>query len=134
TGFGPYGLFLAREDGLDPVALPGQLVPLPCQGFNCQRWMTDIEGFTAALNDSGQVAFSTTIAGTGVDSSNDEVVLLADDNGLQVVMRAGDAPPDTFGAVYSSWWLSVMHLNSAGEVAVATRLDSQATEGVHWSI
>lgn len=46
------------------------------------------------LNDSGEVAFSSFLQGTGVDSSNDRVLWQGPANDLRMVARTGDPAPD----------------------------------------
>jgi hypothetical protein len=86
------------------------------------------------LNDAGQVAFRSTLTGSGVDSSNNEGIWRGAPGSLSLVARRGSAAPGTASGVnYSSLGNPV--LNDAGQVAFGAFLtgsgvDSSNNEGI----
>jgi hypothetical protein len=68
------------------------------------------------LNNSGQIAFITELAGTGVNSTNDEGIWSGKLDALALVARRGDSAPGTSSSVQFSD-LDYPALNSAGQIA-----------------
>jgi hypothetical protein len=97
------GVWLADSSNLTLIVRRGDHAPGTPAGVNFDRfglnsWPT--------LNDAGQVAFRSTLVGSGVDSTNDRGIWATDQSGeLQLLARTGDllevAPGDfrTIGAL-----------------------------------
>lgn len=134
AAFGDYAILTHGAGGLDAVAAPGQLISLPCAGFGCQRWLTDIDPYNFAFNAAGQVALHAAIAGAGVNGDNDQLVLRADSGGLQALLREGDAPPGTFGVEYSGSSQNQPHLNDNGEALIRNHLIDPVAPASFWSV
>jgi hypothetical protein len=132
--FGNHAILLHNAVGLDSVAVPGQLVSLPCGGIGCQRWITDISETLFAFNNAGQVAYQSFIAGTAVNADNEHLLLLSDGTSTEVVIREGDVPPSTFGVVYSSMMQSLPQLNDNGEILMRIYLRDVNINDAYWSV
>jgi hypothetical protein len=74
------------------------------------------------LNDAGQVAFITELAGTSVNSSNDEGIWLGKPDALALMARRGDPAPGTSNGVRFGD-LDYPTLNSAGQIAFRAALN-----------
>ena len=68
------------------------------------------------LNDAGQIAFITELAGTGVNATNDKGIWSGKPNALALVARRGDPAPGTSSGVHFSD-LDYPALNRAGQLA-----------------
>ena len=133
--FGTQAILVHTEGGVASAAMPGQLVPLPCGGFGCQRWLTQILPIQFAFNASGQVAFISLIDGTGVNESNNSVLVRAGVGGTHVLIREGDAPPGTFGVTYTYLNTDARpHLNDNGEALLRNVLWNDDTSDAYWSL
>jgi hypothetical protein len=132
--FGDHAILIHNAMGLDSVAVPGQLVSLPCGGFGCQRWLTDISENFFAFNNAGQVVFQSFIAGTAVNEDNEHLLILSDGTSSEVVIREGDVPPGTFGVVYSSMMNSLPQLNDNGEILMRIYLRDVNINDSYWSV
>ncbi len=130
AAFGDDALLVHDGNGVDSVAVPGQIIDLGCQGF-CQNHLTDVLS-TAAINANGQVAFYSSVAGSGVSDDNDTAVLVGDANGLAVALREGDAPPNTWDVVYGSAQSNATLLHDNGEVTVRNYLKHNNGES-YWT-
>lgn len=131
--FGDYAILTHGAGGVDVIAAPGQLVSLPCGGFGCQRWMTDINRHYYAFNDAGQVLFHADIDGTGVNADNDHLVLFGDGGPVDVLLREGDAPPNTIGVEYTGSYWHQPHLNDNGVALIRNMLVDGAGTASYWS-
>lgn len=117
SGGGGVGLALIARDGDQaPGAGPGAI-------------FSDFSDFLAGsvyprLNDAGQIAFVATLAGSGVDDSNDEGIWATDTGGvLHMVLRTGDQAPGTDdGVSFSDFLSSEFRLNGAGRIAFSAAL------------
>lgn len=67
------------------------------------------------LNENGQVAFRSQLQGTGITSSNDRGIWIADTSGVQKVVRTGDAVTTAPGTVFTGF--TDPQFNKRGEVA-----------------
>lgn len=132
--FGDFALLRHTAMGLQSVAMPGQLVSLPCGGIGCQRWITDVPGLGFAFNAAGQVAYLTKVAGTAINADNDDLLLLRTGNAVQVVIREGDTPPGTFGVVFGGMQTTIPHLNANGQILIRNYLQSVNTNDSYWSV
>ena len=132
--FGEHAILRHTAQGLQSVAMPGQLVSLPCGGIGCQRWITDLPGLGYAFNAAGQVAFLAKVAGTAINDDNDDLLLLRTGNAIQVVIREGDTPPGTFGVVFGGMAITMPQLNGNGEILVRNYLQSVNTNTSYWSV
>jgi hypothetical protein len=88
----PSGLQLVAQTGVDQPNLPG--------GVHIQSFSRIVP------NNTGQVAFSADLSGSGVSSGNDTAAILFDGNALDFQLREGDpvpglSPPRTAGWVRS---------------------------------
>lgn len=63
------------------------------------------------LNEHGVVAFSATASGGGVSPQDDAGIWLADESGLRLLVREGDAVPGIEGRVFSMLWLAGLSAN-----------------------
>lgn len=132
--FGDHAILTHGAGGLDAIAVPGQLVSLPCGGLGCQRWMTDIDQYYFAFNAAGQAVFHADIDGTGVNSDNDHLVLMGDGSGVEVLLREGDAPPSTIGVEYTGSDWHQPSLNDNGEALIRNLLVETNGAGAFWSV
>lgn len=74
-------------------------------------------------NEAGQVAFATTLAGTGITSSNDKALLAGTPNALAVVARDGVADGYTFDLSQRAYPL----INRTGQVAFVAHVTPAGT-------
>ena len=83
------------------------------------------------LNDRGQVAFRALLSGTGINSANDDVLLIeGGGGGLELVAREGAPVPGMnagthFGAFATAGWLNIV-LTNQGEVVFASSLQGSS--------
>jgi hypothetical protein len=82
------------------------------------------------LNDAGQIAFITELAGTGVNSTNDKGIWLGKPNALALVARRGDPAPGTLSGVHFSD-LDYPALNSAGQLAFHSGLSGNGVSSAN---
>jgi hypothetical protein len=107
------GLWTNVSGSLELVAREGsQAVGTPA-GVN---YGTFTNSGWPVLNDTGQIAFITEIAGEGVDDSNDEGIWSGLTGDLTLVARTGDPAPETPSGVNFSD-LEYPALNSSGQIA-----------------
>jgi hypothetical protein len=78
-------LWLASDDGIAPVAREGTPAPGTSSGVNFGSMDT-----TVALNNLGQVAFTSPLLGTGITSNNDRGLWAGTPDALQLIAREGD--------------------------------------------
>jgi hypothetical protein len=74
------------------------------------------------LNNSGQPAFIGSLAGTGVNSSNDNSIWSDRSGQLKMVARKGSQPPGTAAGTWFDTFSEDMMINDAGQVAFASFL------------
>ena len=134
TQYGDYAILVHDANGVKSIAVPGQLVSLPCGGVVCQRWLADIGTSLFAFNAAGQVGFRTTIDGTGVNSDNDHLLIVSDGNTTQVALREGDIPPGTFGVEFGSTIYTRIHLNDEGEILARNFVRDLNSNHTYWSV
>jgi hypothetical protein len=82
------------------------------------------------LNDSGQLAFHAGLAGSGVDSSNNEGIWLGEPSDLMLVARRGEQAPDTPSGVNFAH-LHYPSLNSAGQIAFRADLTGDGVDSTN---
>jgi hypothetical protein len=76
-----------------------------------------------AFNDAGQVAFQSSLEGTGVTNTNSTGIWSGAPGALSLVARTGSAAPGApAGAVFTDLGFGVMLLNNAGQTAFDARL------------
>lgn len=131
--FGPRAILRHSATGIEPVAVPGQLVSLPCGGGFCQRWLTDILA-SHSFNHAGQTALRAKLAGTGIGGHNDHAIFRAEPGLLQPVIREGDQPPGMVGVEFVEGDYDLPHLNDAGEIGVRSYLIDDDTGQTYWSV
>jgi hypothetical protein len=73
------------------------------------------------LNEAGEVAFQATLAGTGVNSTNNEAIFAGSQGALRLVAREGSSAPGTAAAV-SYDCFAASEFNDAGQVAFLAAL------------
>ena len=120
----------AGGNGLKLVAREGDAAP----GTSGALFSAFI--LSPAFNSAGQTAFHSSLTGTGVtDSNNAGIWSEGAGSGLALIARAGDAAPDTSGAVFST--LGIPVINSAGQTAFSGTLTgtgiSESNNGGVWS-
>ena len=81
------------------------------------------------LNDTGQIAFTTRLTGTGVTGANDAALYAGTLVSPQLVARSGDAAPGT-GAGVNYFIPGAPALNDVGQVAYFAALAGSVTPGV----
>lgn len=134
AAFGDNAIVVHDANGLRSIAVPGQLVSLPCGGLGCQRWMTEVGAEFFAFNNAGEVAYTTTVAGTAINPDNEHLLMFNDGSTNEVVAREGDVPPSTFGVVYSSMRGSATQLNDNGEILMRIYLRDVNINDFYWSV
>ncbi|MBL0922776.1 MAG: hypothetical protein IBJ10_11705, partial [Phycisphaerales bacterium] len=132
--FGDRGLFMHGAGGVSVIAAPGQTVSLPCGGLGCQRWLTEIDPYYFAFNSAGQAVFHADIDGTGVNSGNDHLVLMRSGAGLGVLLREGDAPPNTIDVLFTGGTWHQPLLNGQGAGLIRNHLVNPAGTAAVWSV
>jgi hypothetical protein len=112
------GLWLAGPSGdLMSIAQNGLAAPGTDNGV-VFSWLSQFP----ALNGAGQFAFQSTVRGPGVTTANETGIWSNNHgNGVQLVLRAGDAVPGFPGANFS--WVSEPKINEAGTLAFAAGMD-----------
>jgi hypothetical protein len=112
-----YGIWRATDDGLELLALQGDQAPGLPGGATFVDFDTVLPSIDPiGLNNAGQIAFSTTIAGPGVDSTNDIGVWAGEAGNLRLVAREGNVAPGAGGAVFN-YDLHDVVLNFKGQTA-----------------
>jgi hypothetical protein len=102
---GPGSLTLVAREG-------GQAPGLPA-GVNFMEF-----GIVLRLNDAGQTSFSATLAGSGVDSTNNRSIWSEGSGNLALVARTGDHAPGTApGIFFAHFRPQSLNTNSAGQIA-----------------
>lgn len=91
--FSDQSIWLADSTSLTMIARTGEPAPSTSSGVNF-GWVGWHQA-AAALNSAGQVAFSATLSGIGVDHTNDNGIWSGTVGSLRVVARAGDDAPGT---------------------------------------
>jgi hypothetical protein len=118
-------LWKGTAAGIQRIVSEGDLVPAAGTGVRVGEIRTpDTRQSPFGWNTSGQVAFSTTLAGTGITSANDKAVLAGVPGALQVVTRDGVANGHTFDLSARPWPL----INRAGQVAFVATVTPTGTE------
>lgn len=100
------------------IALSGQQVPDQPAGVSFASF--SFASFSVAswsLNTNGQVAFRATLAGAGVDASNDSAFVRADTTDILTLARAGSAAPGTSASFAGFTTISSPSINNAGQVS-----------------
>jgi hypothetical protein len=96
-----------------------------------------IFGSSAMVNDHGQVAFTATMSGSGVNSANNMGLWLGDSPATNtLIARLGDRPPGLpVGARFSDWGFGPPQLNNRGEVAFSSPIQPavQPIESGAWT-
>ncbi len=134
AAYGPHAIFRHDANGLDAIAIPGQLIDLNCPGI-CQTFISEINTYPGpAFNAAGEVAFAAKVDGTNVDEGNDDVVAVANTGAIAAAIREGDAPPNTWDVTHGSSFSSVVHLNDLGEIAVRNYLLSDNGADSYWAL
>ncbi len=104
------GIWLEDSGSLDLIARDGDAAPDTDPG------VVYIFLGNPVLNDVGQIAFRGSLTGPGVDATNDRGIWSEGSGSLNLVVREGDAVPDTApGVVYS--FLGDPVLNGVGQIA-----------------
>lgn len=122
-----------RGNGLELIAREGYLAP--GTGANFDRLLAD-SGI--ALNEKGQTAFSFTLTGPGVDSTNDSGIWSeGNGSGLELVAREGNLAPGTSAHFDRFVIAGLPQLNDLGRMAFLADLtgpgiDSSNNRGI-WS-
>ncbi len=130
------GLWSEGSGSLTLVARSGSQAPGTPSGVN---FSSGNYNFSPVLNDAGQTAFSATLTGLGVDSTNYNGLWSERSAGLALVARAGDQAPGMPSGVNFDprLFFLVPELNNAGQTAFYASLsgsgvDSTNNEGL-WS-
>lgn len=119
------GLWLSHEEGLSLVAREGDAAPgAPGTFFGALRTSA-----STGLNDAGQLGFSGSLTGPGVDASNDVGIWATDRAGtLRLIARKGEQleiAPGDFRTISRLWWTgtegngtgALSAFNNRGEIA-----------------
>jgi hypothetical protein len=126
-----YGIWRATADGLELLALQGDQAPGLAGGVTFVDFDTIPPSVNAlGLNNARQIAFSSTIAGTEVDSTNDMGVWAGEPSDLRLVAREGSAAPGTGGAAFN-YDLHGVVLNSKGQTAFQAFLTGHGVDSTN---
>lgn len=101
-------LYRFGDAGTVQIAREGDALPTGPGNFKSIR-TTEI-----AFNDAGQLAFSASLEGAGIDSTNDVALYRFGDGGIVEIAREGDAAPTGSGSFKS---IGNIALNDAGQAA-----------------
>jgi len=110
------------------VAWSGEHAPGTAEGvfFDLDR---PFETTRVSLNSSGQVAFFATLAGSGVDATNDIGVWSEDSGALELVARTGNAAPGIDGATLArfradrvGYLIPTVEFSDSGDIAFGAEL------------
>jgi hypothetical protein len=117
---------------LSLVALEASAAPGTPAGVN----FAGVAGSNHILNNSGQSAFASPLAGSGVHSSNDHGIWLGTPTNLALVARKGDqAAGAPAGVNYADFVLlnatKILELNDAGQVAFGASLTGSGVTSVN---
>jgi len=115
---------VTASNGLRTVALTGNAAPGVEVGLNFDTFSFLDEG-PPVLNNSGQVAFSGRLAGTGSFSNDTGVWSEGGGNGLVLVARDGSVAPGT-NVPFSDFRGARLVINNNGQTAFSTTLDTSA--------
>ncbi len=99
TGANAAGIWAGGAGSLSLVARTGTPAAELPDGVTYLALYTD-----PCLNDSGEVCFAARVAGTGVDTTNDFVIVRGMPGALEVLAREGDEAPGTGGAVFNNFY------------------------------
>lgn len=109
-----FGLWAQRSGTLELVARGGQSAPGTPVGTNFLNFLEP--GF----NNHAAVAFRATLSGSGVTAQNDKGLWLDQPGSPHLVARAGDASPETSGALFADFSRPLVNGNNV--VAFSGRL------------
>lgn len=112
------GVWSGGDDSLGLVARKGEVAPGTSARFH--------EFDQYLFNQSGRVAFKTTLVGSGVDSTNATGIWAEDQDSLRLVVRAGGASPDILAEFID---LGAPLFNSAGQVLFQASIAGPAVDG-----
>jgi hypothetical protein len=107
------GIWSDVGGSLSLVVLAGDHAP----GFAGDVRLTAFEGL--AMNNTGTIAFSADLVGSGIDFQNQYSIWSNSSGSLQLVARSGDSAPGINGKV---WRVGDLMLNDAGQVAFTALL------------
>lgn len=100
TNMGNGGLFMANEPGVTPLLVGGDPIP----------GVPDSTLVSLAISpqwaDNGVATVVATIAGPGITSANDRVVIACDTSGTQLIAREGDLIPGSETLYFGSAFLT----------------------------
>lgn len=107
-----------RDGVLRLVAWTGMPVPGLASGITLTS-----TGITDAIkiDPNGNVYFTGTVGGPGVNTNNDQVLMVERNGALQTILREGDPAPGFAGRVTFGGFASVS-INSSGKLAFTTKL------------
>ncbi len=116
------GVWSGGTDSLDLMAREGDAAP----GTGAVYSFLDVP----ALNGMGQAAFTSFLAGPGVEGTNDSGVWSGKAGSLQLVVREGDAAPGTQpGVVYGEFGRTRPMINGVGQTAFWSSLTGSGVDG-----
>jgi hypothetical protein len=107
------GLWTDRDGPLSLLIRSGDPAPLNIPGAAVSINI----GTSPTMNDQGQVAFYTDLAGVGITSANDSALILEDHGLTKVLAREADAAPGTPAGTMFSGFVPQFGLNNAGQIA-----------------
>lgn len=117
-------IWAGTRQQLRKVAQVGDQAPGAPQGIEFERM------HSAAINDSGEVAFHATVDGTGINRDNEDGIWSDAGGALHLVARDGDVAP---GGNMEFRRLSRLSFNNAGETSFAADLlGSSTADGGIW--
>ncbi len=120
AGFAPRQV--AASGGLRTVALSGQEAPGAGEGVVLKDPST-----YPSMNSQGHVAYRSSVAGVGVETTNDSGLWVDMGNNSLLVAREGEIAPGTSGALFGS--MSAININNLeGEAAFSAELSGAGVD------
>ncbi|MBK7875078.1 MAG: hypothetical protein IPJ77_04890 [Planctomycetes bacterium] len=114
SGVNDRGLYYGGTSGLTLILRKGDNVPsLPGVTYG------NVNTSSMCLVNSGRIAFQCALAGGGITTANDGVIMTGDANNpssLQIIVREGDPAPGTVGATISGFLAQSMQLSPRGQI------------------
>jgi hypothetical protein len=124
TGINDEGLWSNVSGALQLVARSGSQAAGAPAGVNYGLFSSSS---WPLLNDSGHLAFHASLAGSGVDDSNNEGIWLGEAGDLALVARRGEQAPDTTSGVKFND-LNPPALNSVGQIAFRASISGDGVD------
>jgi hypothetical protein len=98
---GLFGLWFGNATTLQTAMIPGKPAPVSLLGTG---YSFNILGDTIEVNGTGQLAFSTSLTGPGLNNTNSQFTVAGAPGALRVIAQSGQPAPGIPGAFFRSYF------------------------------